>query len=780
MNATVRSCCLLPVVASLIAGPAFAGDQHHFRFDIAAGPLNESLAAFSAQSGVSIGMPGAAPTLRVPALKGRYSAEGALHLLLRGTGWRARKIGPGVYRIEPEHRAMAAPRGADAPAADAEQAPDIVVTGRKQSELLSDVPAPMGVYAPDSDGVGPPESAGSREVVNRVVGLGATNAGPGAAQLFIRGTADSPFLGFGQSTVTTLFNDSRITFSGPDPDLHMVDIERVEILRGPQGPLYGTGAIGGAYRLVPHAPVLGTSSLQVGVGTNLGAGDLFGGGAMAIANLPLAEDQVAVRLVGYGDIRPGWITDIGLARHSNWSRTWGGRLGVRVAPVSGWTIDLTGALQQIRTGDSQYVQVDDDNLERLVSFREPLRSRFGLFAANVEGPVGRLDLTIASSISWHRLTRDFDATLAAAQFGVVAPALNRDDRHYRVIDQEVRIAGNDGGPLRWMGGVSYLQADDAANGTLTDGAGATQTILNTARQVSELAAFGKIDYHLFPTIRFEGGARIFLNRIEDDRTSQTTPVRVDRFVGFSPSVSLSWRPREGMLAYVRYASAIRPGGLAIGNPGNRYDADETGSFDAGYRLTADGGRLSMDLSLFRSTWSHIQSNYLLDNGLVSTRNVGDSHALGFEAAMHWNPVNGWILDGSLSLQRARLVRSFDGSDLPTDRRVPIVPDVSINARATHQFTLGPWQASTSLALRFNGNTRLSFDTGLDRQTTAYALIDLNAGIERGAWRIGLYIDNLADVRADTFAFGNPFSVRTQSQYTPARPRTIGLRLSYSQ
>lgn len=780
MNATVRSCYLLPVALSLVAAPAFAGDQHHFRFDIAAGPLNESLAAFSAQSGLSIGMPGAAPTMTVAALKGRYSAEGALRLLLRGTGWRARKIGPGVYRIEPDRRTLAGPGPVAPVPIDAEQAPDIVVTGRKQSELLSDVPAPMGVYVPESDGVVPPESAGSREVVNRVVGLGATNAGPGAVQLFIRGTADSPFLGFGQSTVTTLFNDSRITFSGPDPDLHMVDIERVEILRGPQGPLYGTGAIGGAYRLVPHAPVLGASSLQLGVGSGLGAGDLFGGGAMAIANLPLAADRVAIRLVGYGDARPGWISDIGLAKHANWSQTWGGRIGARIAPVSGWTIDLTGALQRIRTGDSQYVQVDDDHLERLVNFREPLRSQFGLVSANVEGPIGRLDLTLASSISWHRLTRDFDATIAAGQFGVIGPALNRDDRHYRVIDQEIRVAGNTGGPFHWMGGVSYLQADDRATGTLTDGGGVTQTILDTARQVSEIAAFGKIDYAVFKDIRFEGGARVFLNRIEDDRTSQATPVRVDRFIGFSPSVSLSWRPRDGMLVYLRYASAIRPGGLAIGNPGNRYDADGTGSFDAGYRLTADNGRLSMDLSVFRSTWSHIQSNYLLDNGLVSTRNVGDSHAIGLEATMHWNPVRGWMLDGSASLQRARLVRSFDGSELPTDRRVPIVPDVSANARATHQFNLGPWKASTSVAVRFNGSTRLSFDTGLDRQTAAYALVDLNAGIERGAWRIGLYIDNLADVRADTFAFGNPFSVRAQSQYTPARPRVVGLTLRYAQ
>lgn len=779
MNATVRSFFLLPLAVSVIAAPALAAGESHFSFDIAAGPLNESLAAFSAQSGVSIGMAGAAPTLNVPALKGRYSVEGALHLLLRGTGWHARRIAPGVYRIERHRRVADRLRALASAPAVAEQAPDIVVTGRKQSELLSDVPAPMGVYVPDTDGVAPPESTGSRDVVNRVVGLGTTNAGPGAVQLFIRGTADSPFLGFGQSTVTTLINDSRVTFSGPDPDLRLVDVERVEILRGPQGPLYGTGAIGGAYRLVPRAPVLGAGALQLGLDGGIGAGNLMGGGAIAVANIPVVTDQVAVRAVAYGDAQPGWISDLGLARHTNWSRTWGGRIGVRIAPVSGWTIDLSGARQRIATGDSQYVQADDDHLERFVNFREPLRSQFGLIAAHLEGPIGRLDLTVSSSISWQRLTRNFDATLAAAQFGVAAPALNRDDRHYRVIDQEIRIAGNNSGPFRWMGGFSYLQADDSAKGRLTDAGGATRLVLDTARQVSEMAVFGKIDFPLLRDLKFEGGARLFLNRIEDDRTNPSSPVRVDRFIGFSPSISVSWRPRDGMLAYLRYASAIRPGGLAIGNPGNRYDADETGSFDAGYRLMADGGRLSLDLSLFRSTWSHIQSNYLLDNGLVSTRNVGDSHAIGLEAAMHWNPGPGWMLDGSVSLQRARLIRGFDGTELPSDRRIPIVPDASLNARATHQFTLGPWRASASAALRVNGSTRLSFDTGLDRKTPAYALLDLNLGVERGRWRLGLYVENLLDIRADTFAFGNPFSVRAESQYTPARPRVIGLSMRYA-
>ena len=87
--------------------------------------------------------------------------------------------------------------------------------------------------------------------------------------------------------------------------------------------------------------------------------------------------------------------------------------------------------------------------------------------------------------------------------------------------------------------------------------------------------------------------------------------------------------------------------------------------------------------------------------------------------------------------------------------------------------------SASTAVRFTGSTRLSFDTGLDRRTPAYALVDLNAGVERGDWRLALFIENVADARADTFAFGNPFSVRSESQYTPSRPRVIGLSLRYT-
>lgn len=778
MSGTVRYTCLPLIALSFYASPASAREDR-FSFDIAAGPLNESLAAFSAQTGIAIGMSGSAPTMHVPSLRGSYTAPEALRLLLRNTGFRARRLGPNVFEIERAASAITKRRLPPVEDSAPDPLPDIVVTGRKQSELLSDVPAPIAVFKPDADLIVPAAAGSTRTVARSTIGLSATNTGPGATQLYIRGAADSPFLGQGQTAVATLFNDARINFTGPDPDLRLVDMDRVEILRGPQGPLYGTGALGGVYRLVTRRPVLGTNSLEMQVdGETEATGDLAQG-ASAVANFAIVPDKIGGRLIGYADSRPGWITDIGLATRANWSKTLGGRIGVRLAPVSGWTIDLTGSIQRVRNGDSQYVLSDEDQLSRTIAFREPLRSSFDLVEANVEGPIGRLNLTISSSIAWHRLRQDFDASAAASSFGISGPVLYADDRHYRTVDQEIRLSSATDGRFRWLTGFSYLLADSRINGIVTSSLGGTQQPVAIARQVSELAVFGNADVTLSRNLSAEIGARLFSNRIEDDHEDISPTINVARFVGFSPSASLAWRPTEGALLYLRYASAIRPGGVALGAVGNRYDADEMRNLDLGFRMQLPSGKFSLDLSVFRSSWTHVQSNYLLDNGLVSTHNVGDSHDTGIEATVRWIPYRNWTLSGGTAFQHARLVRSADGEELSVDRRMPVVPDISFNLNATRDFRLGSWQASLGAHLWFTGSTRLSFDPGLDRSTPAYALLGLKASASRGPWTISFYAENVANIRADTFALGNPFSVRSASQFTPVRPRIIGFSLRYN-
>src|SRR3569623_845524 len=203
--------------------------------------------------------------------------------------------------------------------------PDVVVTARKIAEAESSIPASVVVYTPSrADRTG--ANAGSRAGARTVGGLTAIDAGPDAGRLFIRGVADTPFSGYGQSPVSVEIDEARATFDAPDPDLRMVDVARVELLTGPQGPLYGTGALGGVYRveLNPPNPAAPAARFRYDLGGVEGGGPSASGEAMV--NLPVANGQGAVRAVAYGELAPDWIRDVGRPGTLNQTRSWGARL----------------------------------------------------------------------------------------------------------------------------------------------------------------------------------------------------------------------------------------------------------------------------------------------------------------------------------------------------------------------------------------------------------------------------------------------------------------------
>lgn len=717
-------------------------------------------------------MDGPIPALSTRSIHGRMDAAHALAELLRGTGLRAVPVGRGIYRLEPTRRRSQAPGEAAASVVNPEITPDIIVSARKRPESLSSVAAPLTVIVPGDEDEAPPARTGTSAIAATLPGLSATNPGPGSDRQFIRGIADSPFLGLSQSTVAVLIDDNRIVYDGPDPDLRLVDVDRVEILKGPQGPLYGTGALGGVYRVVTRKPILGGAEATADADLlTLDHGGI-GGDADAVVNVPLANDRIAVRATGYVSETPGWITDRGLAPHANAEHVIGGRVAVRAAPVPGWTVDLTGIVQRVGVDDSQYVVRDADAYSRTLAFREPRASNFDMAAAEVEGPIGRVDLTASTSISRNVLDRTYDASAAAASFGVAAPARFVDHRRYGVFDQEIRLSGAASPAISWLAGVSYLSASTNETGTIAAGDSASKAVETVHRSAQEAAVFAEGDAALTDRISAGLGVRLFRNVTEDEVSQDREHASSQSvFVGVSPSISISWRPDRNHLVYARYASAIRPGGLSGAGDGTRYDADSVDNVDLGSRLTLGGGRVDIDASVFRALWREVQSDMLLPNGLVAARNAGNATILGTDLAMGWRPARGLMIHAAAILQRARLDRTPDNSVLP-DRRLPVVPDVAGSLKVSHDLRLGRWQGGVDATMTYNGSSRLSFDPGLDRKVPGYATIGAGAWLGRGRIRVKLHVDNLTNARSNTFAFGNPFSVFAIDQYTPLRPRAI--------
>ena len=553
----------------------------------------------------------------------------------------------------------------------------------------------------------------------------------------------------------------------PTPDLRLVDMAQVELLKGPQGPLYGTGALGGVFRLVPARPDLATAGGSIRTGATATAHGTAAGEVDAVLNLPIVPDRLGARAVAYRAGQGGWI-DSGGTRDVDHGQTSGGRIALRFQPRR-WTIDVTGAAQSSSIADSHYVE-QRHLLARAARLAEPQDTDFTLASVIATGPVGAARLTAVASSAWQELEATYDASSAAVALGGTAPAAYRDDRRYRVTTGEVRVAGRTGA-IDWLAGASLLDATTAATGNLVNARG-TVPVLAFRRQVTELAVFGEATAPLTARLRGTLGLRLFRSATEDERRERTRDAATDRaVVRGSPSATLTWQANDRLLIFARYASALRPGGLQaatrLGDPATRYEADELQSVDAGARWRAPGAGLSVEASVFASSWAHVQADFLGSNdwsrrATPATRPIAASTSRSAGARRCIGPFR--RAAGSARAHRRERV-----AGLPEDRRLPVIPDIAAHAEAGYSFDLGPWQLTATVRANFVGEARLSFDPGLDRESEPVTLASLSLVAARHGWRWRLGVDNVFDSRADTFSFGNPFTIRAGDQHTPLRP-----------
>src|SRR5690606_33326678 len=156
-----------------------------------------------------------------------------------------------------------------------------------------------------------------------------------------------------QSTVSQYLGESRLTYSAPDPDLALYDIEKVEVAEGPQGTLYGAGSLGGVIRIMPRLPVPGEFSVSGTAAIGVTGNGLGGDGAV-VANLPVGQ-RAAVRIVGYRILRPGYIDDVrrGLS-DVNRTSVLGLRATFRMEFNDGLSIDAGIVSQDTGSRDGQY------------------------------------------------------------------------------------------------------------------------------------------------------------------------------------------------------------------------------------------------------------------------------------------------------------------------------------------------------------------------------------------------------------------------------------------
>jgi outer membrane receptor protein involved in Fe transport len=751
---------------------AEAAAETVFHFDIPAAALDEALTRFTDQTGISVGMTGRMPRVQTGRVAGDFTAQAALEQMLARSGLQAVRLSATSFRLQ-SNTVVPAPSAAQV-------TPDlgeVVVMAAKRQQEWRTVPIPITVISGEQLAFSATRR-GSRAALLLDAATSSTNLGPGRERQFIRGVADSAFLGPSQATVSVQFDDARATYDAPDPDLMLLDVEQVEILKGPQGPLYGTGALGGVFHIVPRRPDLQRLDWQSALQLQMGSSDAGAGGDLMV-NAPLVRDRLAVRGLVYASTEPGWIDNEAGRDDANDTRVRGARVAVRGALPRDWTLDAQAASQTLTTNDSQYVNARGSR-KRSGVLPEPHDNDFDLAAITGRGRLWHHDALLTASYVEQETDGVLDASEAAGIWGEAAPLLYRDARRYRLINVEARLAGDETARLGWLAGASLLDARTDITGSLQPVAAEQRDILRLAQQVSEAALFGEISLDLPWSMRATGGLRLFSSQVRNEgRVALLEKGSDSAFYSATPSASIDWRSAdERRFVFLRYARAVRPGGLNLDTAElRRFAPDELSNVDLGARWLLRADTLSVQSALFVTHWSHIQSDYLLPDGLIGTRNAGASLILGVESSLGWQVDAHWRIEGGATLQRARLDRALvpeeDGA------RLPVVPRFRMRTSAIHARNFGAWQAQLRLDVNYVGSSRLSFDPALGRSMGNYWRADLGAQLQRGRFTWTLRASNLFDSRADTFAFGNPFSVRAQAQFTPLAPRTVVAGLVYS-
>lgn len=769
---------LAALSAAAIALPAPVWAQDAYAFNIPAGPLDRALATVSGTTGVSIGSTEPLSGVRAPSVSGRLTPLAAVRRLLAGSSFdavvsgrvirivrrRIRPAPPPAAQARPPARARpsAPPARPRPPPIQSPEVPDevtgttIIVTATKRVQATDDVPLALSIVSPGDLNLAQ-AAPGTAAIAAVQPQMTLAEIGPGQNRLFLRGVADSPFNGPSQSTVAIQLDEARSTYDAPDPDLALVDVERVEILSGPQGPLYGTGALGGVMRIVTAKPDLGRVTGSITASGRFLSGSVGGGGS-AVANVPVLPDRLGLRAVAYAERQPGWIRT-GDRDDSNGTTVSGLRGAVR-GRIGRWTLDAGGVDQSIAVRDTQYVFARQSR-SRPAQPRESSDNDFRQLTGTAAGPLLGLRATLVGSVVRHdigtRLTRSPTAN---------PTALFDDERAYSLSTQEFRLTGSD-----WFAGVSRLTAQSRRRAGAIGSVDAPQ--LSSDEDTTEVALFGEGSIALSTTWRLTGGARVYRTAIDDEllETSQSISHR-RRKTGMSPSLALAWRPPGGGIVFARAAHALRTGALNPTDGGDvrRVSDDSVRVVELGTRLPITP-RVSVTANASYTDWRDVQSDVLTLQGLIATRNVGRAQIPSLSLTADWQG-EGWFAAGAMLLQRPRLRQPLEeGED--EDLRLPVVPDMAASVR-------GGWQGDgrqIGVSARVSGSSRLSFDPRLDREIGELLDVAAFASARVGRWTASARIDNLLGGRADRLGYGNGFALLDRPQYVPQVPRSFSLSVT---
>lgn len=721
------------------------------------------------------------------------------------------------------------PPEAPQPAESANPDQDIVVTALKRSTNIQNTP--LAITAVSGEKLTAMGITDAYSLARTSPGLVVREGAFSGARLTIRNIRAA-----GESTVGLYYDETPVMGSagvssdagGTTPDIRLFDVERAEVLRGPQGTLYGSSSMAGTVRLIFNKPDL--TKLGGAVAGQMSSVD--GGGLgfenQAMVNLPIVSDILAIRAVGFYSQRPGYVDNIRLGQQDvNDQTSEGGRLMVRLKPASNFTIDGLVYFQNTNGSLNDYT-LAKGAYNRTYESQQPLHDRLELYSGTAVWDLGPVTLTAVGSHSYRKFNYSYDFSdffrINAARFPVGSPLYNalnaqapsvaNSPQVTKADTAEARLSGGATGPLQWTIGLFYSDRKGSFDSNIVRTSAASGAVLPISSttllgqrvitdQLKQKAGFAEATYAVTNALSLTGGVRYY----DYDRRVTGAVTVPNAFVGFVASAptdqsssehgwlykaNASYKITSRVMVYATVSSGQRPGGVNqnVSLPTNlqSYQSDKLWNYELGIKSEFFDRMVTVNADVFQIDWNNIQVSGTLPNtNFAFIANAGRARARGVEVETAFNPYRGlqFQLSGSYidavlredQSNQSLLAAGLKGDDIPS------VPKVTAQGSAQYS-----WQLSDTLKANLRGDayyngsswTEFRHTSAFQRRLPAYTLVSLRAGIGGAddSWSASLFVSNL--LNDDTVVsklsgnvYGNLDNVRAISNV----PRTIGLDLT---
>ncbi|MEM7123441.1 MAG: TonB-dependent receptor [Pseudomonadota bacterium] len=536
-------------------------------------------------------------------------------------------------------------------------------------------------------------------------------------------------------------------------------LEQVELLYGPQGTLYGRGAVGGVFNIVTRKPDNVLSADATG-----SYGNLQHDGALLV-NIPLVDEMLFADFALAGMKEQGEYRQAVTNKAIGDSNIWNGRARLRYAPYdSPWDIMVTAAHDDVSSDEEQYVQAF--NIERRIAL--PVSSQYTLdtnsYSATVSYDLGFAELTSFTGYQ----DRDLDRTI----FGSYTPETQW------TLSEEVRLATvpDDERAIDYVVGLYAQRLDFERN---------VPAAFQTSQQtIDTYAVFGEATWHATDRLDVTPGLRFDYERADATAVGAVTLSNSDSWSAVSPKFALGYALEDDWRVYGLYSTGFKAGGFTRNvSPANiafSYDPQYTHNFEVGTKLMALDGLLEFSAAAYYN----ITKDYQLFVGLQPNQylqNVGEVEGRGIDFMLTAYPTDQLAVTGNLAFNNTEFTEyanpTTPGVDL-TGNTVPYAPPVTANLNVVYDLDIAPRNGDLAVHGGITYVGEIYFDETNTIGQGGYTLLD--AGI---TWTFNenvsasAYIDNITDKTYAVYGFnGGPF---LGNLFQLGEGRNYGARLTLS-